>query len=181
MTRLIAKTPLDGMAPVKADGATLSEAAIGRITSVAPFRGRETAVSTALKAAFGFGFPGPNQTAAEGAARIVWSGQGQAFLIGVAPPEGLADLAALTDQTDGWAILHLEGARAEAALARLVPLDLRAARFKRGQTARTMLFHMTCGITRVGAQKFEIMVLRSFGRTAAHDLEVAIRSVAAQG
>ncbi len=180
MTRLIAKSPLAGVLPVEVEGAALREVAVDRMTSIAPFKGKERAVSAALKEALGVGFPAPNRSAAKNGARIVWTGRGQAMLIGAEAPEALRGIAALTDQSDAWAVMQLEGALAEAALARLVPLDLRSGVFKRGHTARSMLFHMTCSITRVAPQGFEIMVMRSMGQTAVHDLAVAMRSVAAQ-
>ncbi len=180
MARLIAKSPLEGVLPVETEGAILTEAALGPITSVAPFAGNERKVAAVLKAALGLTFPGPGRSAEKGEARILWTGRGQAFLIGAPAPEGLRGLAALTDQSDGWAALRLDGPLAEAALARLVPLDLRAGAFRKGQTARTILFHMTCTITRLGPSSFEILVMRSMGRTAVHDIAVAMRSVAAQ-
>lgn len=180
MARLIAKSPLEGLLPVSVPGAALEEVVLDRATAVAPFRGRERAVSAALKA-LGLSFPAPGKTAQKGEARIFWWGRGQALLVGADPPASLHGLAALTAQADGLAALRLEGPLAEAALARLVPLDLRAAAFPRGATARSMLFHMTCSITRVGAQAFEILVMRSMARTAVHEVTVAMRSVAAQG
>ncbi len=179
MARLIAKSPLDGVPAVETEGAILAEAELGRLTSVAAFRGRERAAAAALKT-IGLGLPGPNRTLAADGARILWTGRAQALLIGAAPPDALAGIAALTDQSDALAALVLDSPLAEAALARLVPLDLRGAAFAKGRTARTMLYHMTCSITRLGAQRFEILVMRSMGRTAVHDLAVAMRSVAAQ-
>jgi heterotetrameric sarcosine oxidase gamma subunit len=179
VARLIAKTPLEGVLPVAAEGAALSETLLDRAVAIAPFRGKERAVSGALKE-LGLGFPAPGKTSHKGEARIIWWGRGQALLIGAPPPVALDGIAALTEQADGLAALRLEGPCAEAALARLVPLDLRATAFPRGATARTMLYHMTCSVTRVGPQAFEILVMRSMGRTAVHDLTVAMKSVAAQ-
>lgn len=179
MARLIAKSPLGEVLPVETAGGMLSEVDLGAVTSVAPFRGKERTASLALRT-IGLGFPAPGKVIARDGARILWSGRGQALLLGAGPPEALAAVAALTDQSDAFAAIRLDGPLAEAALARLVPLDLRAATFRRGQTARTMLFHMTCQITRLGAESFEILAMRSMGRTAVHDLTVALKSVAAQ-
>ncbi len=180
VARLIAKSPLEGMLPVRAEGVELSEVVLDLATSIAPFKGKVRAVSAALKE-IGLAFPAPGKSHAKGDARILWSGRDQALLLGAAAPEALHGIAALADQADGLTCLRLQGRYAEAALARLVPLDLQAGVFKRGETARTMLFHMTCSVTRVAADAFEIMVMRSMGRTAVHDLSVAMRSVAAQG
>ena len=178
MARLVAKSPCAGLLPVEVQGAVLSEAAPRAITSVAPFKGREKVVSAALEAAVGGSFPKPNQTTGKGDVRIVWSGPGQAMVLGPpVAPEG----AAVTDQSDAWAVLRLEGASAEAVLARLVPIDVRRAQFKTGQTARTQLRHMTCSLTRVGASAFEIMVFRSMAQTAVEEFERAMHGVAARG
>lgn len=180
MPRLIAKSALEAVLPVVADGVRLTELDLGQMTSVAPLAGKDRALAAALKG-LGLKFPPPNgSSTAKGGARLLWWGRGQAMLVGAVPPETLAGAAALTDQSDGWAAMRLEGPLAGAALARLVPVDLRADAFPVGQSARTMLFHMTCTLVRVGPDAFEIMVLRSFGRTAVHDLSVAMRSVAAQ-
>jgi heterotetrameric sarcosine oxidase gamma subunit len=178
--RLIAKTPLARVLPLEAAETRLSEVPLGRATSVAPFDGRERKAGAALRQALGLGFPAPNRWLAKGPARILWFGRGQALLVGAEPPAALDGLAAMTDQSDALAAMRLEGPLAEAALARLVPLDLRPAAFGAGHAARTLLFHMTCTICRTGPEGFEILVMRSMGRSAVHDLGLALRSVAAQ-
>jgi sarcosine oxidase subunit gamma len=177
MSLLIARSPAEGLTPVDAGGTTLIELPQVPIASVAPFAGQEAAVNRALKR-LGLGFPGPGRSLARGEARILWSGHGQAFLIGVEPPA--LPGAALTDQSDAWARLRLDGALALPALARLVPLDLRPAAFPADATARTMLGHMMLSITRSGAAAFDLMVFRSMAATAVHEISVALRSVAAQ-
>ena len=178
MANLIAKTPCEGLLPVTAGTCTLTELLPEAITSIAPGKGQEKPVSEALKKAFGAAFPAANRATGKDGARAVWSGAGQALLLGAAPKPIKA--AAMTNQSDAWAVMRLEGADAEAVLARLVPVDLRAAHFKRGHTARTLLFHMTCSITRVGASSFDILVFRSMAQTTVHELDVAMKSVAAQ-
>ncbi len=178
MVKLIAKTPCEGLLPFSAGGCSLTEQAPEAITSIAPEKGREKLVSDALKASSGMAFPAANRTTGKDGNRLIWSGAGQAFLLGPVPKTVKA--AAMTDQSDAWAVMRLEGENAEAVLARLVPVDLRAVTFKRGHTSRTMLFHMTCSITRVGANAFDIMVFRSMAKSAVHELSTAMRSVAAQ-
>jgi sarcosine oxidase subunit gamma len=174
VARLIAKTPCDGILPLAVGGLTLTEVLPEAITSVAPFKGQKPCVSKAL----GGEFPGPNRVTETPAARIVWTGQGQAMVLGprVAPPG-----AAVTDQSDAWAVMALEGEGAADVLARLSPVDLRDGMFQVGHTARTLLQHMTCSLSRVGEKRFEIMVFRSMARTAAHEIETAMRTVAALG
>ncbi|MCR8723193.1 sarcosine oxidase subunit gamma [Frigidibacter sp. ROC022] len=177
MSRLIARAPAEGLTPLDADGTTLIELPMEPITAISPFAGQEKAVNAALKP-LGLRFPKPGQSLARGKARILWTGQDQAFLIGVAPPE--IPGAALADQSDGWARLRLTGALAEAALARLVPLDLRTGAFPLDATARSLLNHMPLSVTRTGTDSFDLMVFRSMATTAVHELDVAMRSVAAR-
>ena len=111
-------------------------------------------------------------------ARAVWSGRGQAFVLGpvLEPIAG----AALTDQTDGWACVALEGPAARDVLMRLVPLDVRAGMFKTGHAARTELGHMHCILMCTGANRFGIMVFRSMAETLVHHLKDAMETVAAR-
>ena len=178
MPSLIETTACEGLLPVSAGGVTLSEAAGGPITSVAPFRGKERAVATALKK-LGLGWPGPGQSLRSGGVACLWTGRDQAFLIGSAP-EGLDGIAALTDQSDGWARMRLEGRGAEAVLTRLVPLDLRAAAFPDGAVARSGLNHMMAVLTREGPEAFGIMVFRSMAGSAVHEIAAAMKAVAAR-
>ena len=97
-----------------------------------------------------------------------------------ARPEGLDGLAAVTDQSDAWIVVRLEGAGAEDVLARLVPIDLRGRAFPQDSAARTLLGHMSVGIVRVPGG-FEIRAFRSMAGTLAHELGRAMRAVAARG
>jgi sarcosine oxidase gamma subunit len=179
VARLIATSACAGLLPLTIGAITLTEVVLGPVTSIAPFRGKSVAVTAAL-AVEDLRFPAPGETISAGPARIIWAGQGRAFLCGVTPPMALAGVAALTDQTDAAAVVRLDGAGAEAVLARLVPVDLRARAFPEGGTARTMVGHMTASITRVGAQSFEVMVMRSMAQTLVHELSEAAIGVAAR-
>ena len=181
MVDLIAKSPCNGLLPITIGECQLSEVEAGVVTSIAPRKGQEKALSAVLKDAHGMAFPAANRATGKQGARAVWFARGQAMLIGPAPAATLGESAALTDQSDAWAVVRLEGAASEDVLARLVPIDLRASVFKRGHTARTQLMHMTASITRVGDQAFLILVFRSMAGTLVHDLETAMEGVAARG
>jgi len=101
-------------------------------------------------------------------------------VVGKAVDASVARHAALTDQSDAWAVFSLQGHGVEDVLARLTPLDLNRAVFKRGHAARSLLGHMSAVILRTGENTFEIMVFRSMARTAVHELETAMRAVAAR-
>ena len=176
MPELIAKSALEGRS-LTLGTVTLAEIEVGPITSLAVFPGGAKAVAKGLKT-LGLAMPEPNTFVEKKGVRIVWTGRDQAFLMGIAPPE--LEGAAVTDQSDGWAVLSVSGAAAVEVLARLVPVDLRLAAFPVGRAIRTQLNHMNVVILRVGDHAFEILVFRSMARTAWHELETTTHMVAAR-
>ena len=177
MPELIAKSPLSGVWPIAHSGLRLSEHNLGQITSIAPMPGQEKAVAKALKP-LGLTFPKTNSFVSSGDATLVWTARDQAFLIGITAPNILG--AALTDQSDGWAALRLEGPAAADALMRLYPLDLRLHAFPPGSAARAPLNHMQSVLMRISTYDFDILVFRSMVRTAWHEVEMAMKTVAAR-
>lgn len=177
MIDLTPKTPFDGLLPLDLGGVRLSEGTPGAMTSVSPFAGPD-ALSKTLGTAHGLSWPAPGQSVAAKGARIVWFGRNEALLIGPSPDPALSKHAALVDQSDAWAIATLEGAKAEAVLARLVPMDLRQRVFDIGAAARTPVMHMNASITRTGVDGFMILVFRSMAKTLHHDLKQAMAAVA---
>jgi sarcosine oxidase subunit gamma len=147
---------------------------MGRILSVAPYPGSEAAVADRLGV-----FPAPGEVHAWGDGRLVWAGRGLAFLFDAddTQGEGLEGLAAVTDQSDGWAGLHLSGADAPDVLARLVPLDL--APMPANGSARTLLNHMPLLLIRKDTG-FELWSFRSMAGTMLHEIGTAMRAVAAR-
>ncbi|UYV38647.1 sarcosine oxidase subunit gamma [Rhodobacteraceae bacterium D3-12] len=178
MGELTAKTPLDGMEPRTIGGVTLAEVTHQAITSLAPFAGQEGGVSDALKSQIGAAFPKPGRTTGKAGNRVVWSGMGQALVLG--PSLAAISGAAMTDQSDAWTCVALSGEGVRDVLARLTPLDVRDGAFKTGHAARTEIAHMSGLILRVGASRFEVMVFRSMAKTLLHDVERAMGFVAAR-
>lgn len=181
MAELVAKSPCAGLLPLEIGAAKLTEEEAGVLTSILPYKGQDKALSEALKAAYGMAFPAPNRATGKAGARAVWFGRDLALLMGPAPDAALAAHAALSDQSDAWAAVRLEGEATEAVLARLVPVDLRASVFKRGHTVRSQVAHMAGSVTRVGEKAFLILVFRSMAATLVHDLKTAMEAVAARG
>ena len=172
MASLIALTPCAGLLPMTIGGVTLTEVLPEVLTSVAPFKGQKGAVSDALKAQVGAGLPAVNRRTGA----VTWFGHGVWMVAGAVSVEG----AAVTDQSDAWAVVEISGAGCEDVLARLVPVDLRASVFEKNHVAKTMLAHMSVTVVRTGADSFEIMAMRSMAKTLVHDLETAARGVAAR-
>lgn len=176
MPELIAKSALDGRV-VTLGGVTLAEVDVGPITSLAVFPGGAKTVTKGLKA-LGLAMPSPNTFSEKNGARIVWTGRDQAFLMSADCP--VLDGAAVTDQSDAWAVLAVGGPGVVDVLARLVPMDLRLSACPVGTALRTQLAHMNVVILRVGDYAFEIMVFRSMARTAWHEIEATLHMVAAR-
>ncbi|WP_299723652.1 sarcosine oxidase subunit gamma [uncultured Tateyamaria sp.] len=181
MAELIAKTPLDGMGEKTIGTVTLAEVDLGALTSVAPYKGAAKAAGEALKKAHDTSWPAPLRATGKDGARAIWFGREMILLAGPAPDATLGVHAALTDQSDTWVAVTLSGARTEDVLARLAPVDVSLATFKRGHTARTQIQHMNGSLTRIGTDTFLILVFRSMAGTLLHDLERAMESVAARG
>ena len=179
MVELIAKTPLADALPQTIGAVTLSAYIPERITSVAPYKGQSKAVSDMLNAHLLMRFPNPNRVLQSEAGRLIWAGNGMALLFDGQVPD-MSKIAALTDQSDAWCIIRVEGKPVRDVLARLVPIDMALPVFKVGHTARTMVGHMTGSVTRIGRDAFEVMVMRSMAATLLHDLTRAAKGVAAR-
>lgn len=179
MANLLATAPLGYMKPTVLAQTTLAQMDWAQITSIAPFAGREGDVTAAL-GALGLGFPAPNTFVCSGAACIAWTGRAQAFLIGADCPD-LGDAAAITDQSDAWARMTLSGPAAVDVLARYVPVDLRLSALPVGAAIRSQLYHVPLCLMRSGADAFELLVFRSMAQTAWHEMETALKAIAARG
>lgn len=175
MVELVATSAFDAALPIELGAMTLSEVDLGPVMFVQPLKGQAEAVSAALKSSLGVGLPGPGQALVGDAARALWCGPGQALVMGDCP-----DLpgAATVDQSDAFSTLRIEGAAARDVLARLTPLDVRAGVFEQGQTARSLIGHMTGQITPLASDAFELMVFRSMAGTLFHEVSRAAGFVA---
>ncbi|MBM1688763.1 sarcosine oxidase subunit gamma family protein [Sulfitobacter geojensis] len=180
MVELTERSACAGLVPLVMGNVTVEEVAPASMTSLSAF-GDASDLSGALEQAHGVKLPAAGRSTGKGGVRCIWFGRGEVMLIGAAPDAALANHAAVVDQSDAWAVVSVSGAGAVDVLARLVPLDLRAATFKRGHTARSQLGHMNASITRTGADAFQIMVFRSMAGTLLHDLKQAMAAVASRG
>lgn len=182
MPRLIAKAAIEAET-LQIAGLELALDDPGPLTLVAPFPGQDQAVAAALES-LGLHFPAPGEISARNDVRLVWSGRGQAMLMGAAAPDGLQGAAAVADQTDGWATFTLTGPRASDVLSRLVGLDLRPASFPSGHSARSALNHMPLLLIREeapdGTDRFLILTFRSMARTAWAELSETLHHLAAR-
>lgn len=179
MTDLAPTPALDPALDIRHGAARLQAWAPGRLTQIAAYGPEDaTALAEVLERAHGLPCPGPGESASAGTARLWWFGRDAWLLIGPPPDAALAEVAALTDQSDGWAGLRLSGAGAAQVLARLVPIDLAPAAFAEGATARCPLRHVPVALSRTGAEAFELLGPRSMAGTLVEEVERAMRRVA---
>lgn len=179
VVELIAKTPLEELLPISIGTLSLSEAHPDYIHSIMPPAGKSAALSKALKSAYKLDLPAPGQVNENGKLRILWFGRNQYLLVGNKSADKIAGHAAITDQSDAWAVMNLKGDVAASALARICPLDTRPNHFKVGNTARTEVAHLPSVVTCL-QDGFEIMVMQSLSKSAVHHLEKAMKSITAQ-
>ncbi|MFP4044685.1 MAG: sarcosine oxidase subunit gamma [Rhodosalinus sp.] len=180
MADLTPRTPCAGLLPFRAGDVRLTEVDAGRITSLMPGPEQAAALDAALRDAHGLGWPDPGRAALGEDAAVVWTGMDQAMLMGPAPDATLSAHAALTDQSDAWAVVELSGEAGPAVLARLVPVDLRPQAFPVGAVARTLLGHMHAGVLRTGPATLRLLAFRSMAGTLVQELRGAMEGVAAR-
>ena len=179
MVELNTMTPAAGRDPVAIGKVTLAELNPGAMTSLSAF-GDPSAMAAALKKAHGMAWPAPGQSTEAGEVRCIWFGLREVLLMGATADAALEGAGAVVDQSDAWVAVELSGADATDVLARLVPLDLRDSAFPVGATARTQVMHMNASVTKLGAERFMILVFRSMVETLYHDLEQAMAAFASR-
>ena len=90
---------------------------------------------------------------------------GNAFAVSLR--EAIGDLASVSDQSDGYAVLRLSGPRVRDTLCKLVPVDVHPRAFKVGDVAVTVAAHIGATLWRLeddtpDSSVFEIAIFRSF-------------------
>lgn len=176
MVDLIATMPVEGL-PLTIGAVEISLLDTGPMTSIAPFKGQQAKVEKTLYSAL----PKIGRSTSKAGVELAWFERGTWMMIGAPAPDAVHKGAAVTDQSDAWCALLIKGAGVEDVLARLVPVDLRQASVKRGHCLRSQLNHMGVHITRTGPEAFRIMGFRSMAHTLVHELQGAMKAVAARG
>ena len=98
----------------------------------------------------------------------------------------LDGLASVSDQSDGYALIRLNGARVRDALAKLIPIDLHPRAFPVGAVASTVASHIGVTLWRLAdepdaAGVFEIVMFRSLARSFWHALAEAAAEYGFEG
>lgn len=148
------------------------------IASVLLRRGQHEALASQVHRHFGIELlQGPRRSAAGGVAFIAtgpgsWfatsDGAGNVFASTLAA--ALGGCAAVSDQSDGQAVLRVSGPKVRDALCKLVPVDLHPRAFRIGDVAVTVAAHIGATLWRLedeqnGNSVFEIAVYRSLANS----------------
>ena len=147
---------------------TIERAAPRSIAAVGAYADRAPLLS-ALMAEFGITIPAPQSFIRSASitlsclspSRYLASADRDANLPGRLA-KSLSGLAAITDQSDHWAIFTLSGPHRSDALARLVPIDVAPEKFRVGALALTRASHFDVRLWRIGESTYELAVTRSY-------------------
>lgn len=136
-----------------------------------------------LRERFGIDLPrGPKRSSAGDVALIgtgpgAWLASkergGNAFSVELR--EAIGDLASISDQSDGHAVLRLSGPKVRNTLYKLVPVDVHPSAFTIGHVAATVAAHIGVTLWRLddgpdGSPVFEIAVYRAYAESFWHAL-----------
>ena len=142
------------------------------IAHISALKGQSAAVLSKMREGYGLELPVTPALTEARSLSALWAGPGQWLVI--APSEGrgdleqelangLAGLAAVTDQTDSRAIVRVSGPKAASVLATGLPIDLHPRAFGPNSVAITHAAHIGVIVWRGAAeQNFHVACSRSF-------------------
>jgi heterotetrameric sarcosine oxidase gamma subunit len=157
-------------------GITIEQAEPRSIAGIGAFHDRARLLA-ALRAEFGIDVPVTSRSAQAGEVtlsclapeRFLASGQRDASLP-VRLAKSLQGLAAVTDQSDMWALFVVSGATVREVLARIVPVNVADEHFRRGDVALTRAGHLDVRLWRTDDDTYELSATRSFAADLNHIL-----------
>ncbi len=177
---LFARAPVYGL-PKSFGAVDLSLAQPAAIATIAPFKGQGIPVADALKKLWKAGLPKTGKTRTLKSVTLLWSAPGQWLAKGDFDPATLATAlngtAAVTDQSDAFAVLHLSGNDANAAMARLTPLDVET--LATTDVARTEIARLAGIVTPIN-NGYEIWLPRSAAHWGVAEIAGVMERLAAQ-
>lgn len=162
-----------------AAGVTLRERGNIGFLSIAAERGEAAAVLTLLGEALGLEIPSDFRRVGDGVSAI---GPGRWLLDAALAAGGqeqalralLAGIAGVVDESDGWVVLDLSGARVADALAKLVPIDLHPKSFRPGALALTIAGHINVRLWRLSEPNcYRLAAPRSYAESLFRSLASA--------
>ncbi|MBX2839242.1 MAG: sarcosine oxidase subunit gamma [Gammaproteobacteria bacterium] len=180
----LAPTPALGGWQAHHPGITVRELSNHSLVSIAaPLNGRDTLQQT-LSSKLSLELPITGQFSASSDHTLLGLQPDQWFLkIGQASVNPVAEIADsigasahLTDQSDSWVVIELEGIHARLVLERICPIDLHPDVFSIGSVTRTSMEHLGVIIYRTATDTFVLLSARSSAESFRHALEVSINN-----
>jgi sarcosine oxidase subunit gamma len=175
---LDARSPLHGFIspgrfgrPGGAAGLFIAERTDLALASVTARLGKAEALAAVVLAQHGIALPAGPHRADQAGVAFAGVGVGR-WLASAEGPEAagfvqrlkdrLAAVAAVSDQSDAYAVLRVSGPRVRAVLAKGVPIDLHPRAFKQGAAASTLVAHFGMRIEQLDdAPSYQLMASRS--------------------
>jgi sarcosine oxidase subunit gamma len=170
------------------NGVTLDEITDHGLLSIAAFRGQEKTLAKVLASEYKIKIPAVGHSTVDDSsgARFLGLQTDQCMvlffdeanaLFGKRLRDKLATAAWLTDQSDSWVMLRINGPLASAALERICLIDLHPDVFGEGQVTRTVMEHMATIILRESVNSWLLMSPRSSAHSFLHALETSVHNV----
>lgn len=157
-------------------GLTLTPVHGRAIVLIQPF---DRVAAEAALSALGFSWPATGRVAMGTAGAMVWAGLDKAFAIGAQDSPGdlaarltdaLGPHAAVTDQSEGRAIVRLAGPALTRTLQKLVAIDVDPLVFTPGHTAITQLAHVGVQLIAEPDAAVTIILPRTFAGSVLHEI-----------
>jgi len=159
-------------------GVMVGECRYRGVVSVIARKGMAERTVDAARAAFGLELPETPRRVASGALAFIWAGPERwlALAEDKSSEELAQDLAsvfagtaAIAEQGDGRAIIHISGPRARDVLAKILTIDLHPRVFRAGDTAITGAAHLEVQLWLVDNEpRYEIALFRGFAASFWH-------------
>lgn len=153
------------------------------IATVLARKGQHAALKKRVLDRFGIELPAGPRRAHAGDVSLIGTGpgawlaiaDGRANTFAASLRDATLELASMSDQSDGYAVLRLEGPKVREVLGKLVFIDLHDQTFDVGQAASTAASHIGAILWRLedasdGSPVFEIAVYRSYAESFWHAL-----------
>ena len=184
---LVKDSPLDGVEH-NFDGLTLSEVVSQSLVMVAMPEGKADEIEKAIGQSCGLSIPAMGQSTKSADSLItLWRLQKNQILAyyaydGLDAEANIAERfnapsAYYTDQSDTWAMIRLSGECSRDVLERICPIDLDPSVFTLGSVSKTIMEHIGTTIYRDGDDSYVLLIMRSFGRSMLHAIEVSAHNV----
>ena len=186
---LKARTPLGGVERTF-DGLRIAEPAGVGIAAIAVPKDGESALAGAVRRAWQVEPPAVGRyVIGNGGLLLLGMAADQYFALlphdgpdaGRAVGEALGAAAYVTEQSDAWAVLDIEGPRVRVALERICPLDLHPDVFAADMAQRTVMEHLSVIVVRLEEDRFRLMSPSSSAVSFLHMVETSARNIVPGG